>query len=440
MVGDKPSSPVREPKAQNNESNSSAIKGPAAQPPSRTLSRIPSGRELSTTIYILPTEIWVLIASNLPLASVVALALTSHHMNHQMQHFNIWERIQSSNCSSDKLELLELLEADLPDQMLCHACNQFHRRVLISWDYRDAPPHYRSVSIEGFECQKWKCSFDHFGPRLSGDSPGQAIHWMTCNLVMRAKRYSSKHGLPISRLQHLPDSHRYRRASNGGWNSDHTPFIVGNRLIIRERNFFGLESRPPRKLQDRFTICHHIGPTSFEQDFTTALNSLSCSAPGRYCYTGPVLGCKYCPTVFIVEVRPSWCYMCQAATRARNHTYTLTVTRYINFGACKTPKSREWQALLSKLPYCYYEYFFFDSNLVDYDEFSHALKESRAPHDIFDPEFLSLIDSNHETYAEKLEEVKAEESKAEESNAAEAKAAEAKIVKGKAAEVKICES
>jgi hypothetical protein len=153
-------------------------------------------------------------------------------MNHQMQHFNIWERIQSLKCSLDRLELLELLEADLPDQMLCHACYQFHRRALIPWNYRDAPPHYRSVSIEGFDCQKWKSFFDHFGPRLSGDSPSQVFHWMTCNLVMRAKRYSPKHGLPMSRLQHLPDSHRYERQSHGRWHSDHTPFIVGDRLIF----------------------------------------------------------------------------------------------------------------------------------------------------------------------------------------------------------------
>jgi hypothetical protein len=292
--------------------------------------------------------------------------------------------------------------------MLCHACTKYHRRTIISWNYGFPPASYPDVNIEGLECDKWMAMFDHLEPRLSGGPLAQGIPWMTCHLVMRAERYSSKHGLPIHTLQYYSGAHRYRESFYEDWRSDHTPFIMGDSLLIRERSFLGADIIPPVKLSGAFEICHHISSNLFHQDFATALYEVNYKETGDCYYTGPVMGCKYCPTVFIVEAKPSWCYKCEAAEKAQRFRYTLSVTRYVNLGTCKSPLTREWHALKSKAPYKHNRFFSIRSMEGTELSFHHAVKDSRAPCNIFDERFLEMIESNHEIFSERLQEVKAE--------------------------------
>jgi hypothetical protein len=107
------------------DSNSPDVLPSASLPEPEPASPRPK-RKPEAAIWRLPPELIHLVAKYLPPSAVAAFSLTS-----KTAQFLVGEQFLESLNYGDRLALLELLQSDMPNHLLCYQCSTFHHKASI---------------------------------------------------------------------------------------------------------------------------------------------------------------------------------------------------------------------------------------------------------------------------------------------------------------------
>jgi hypothetical protein len=107
----------------------------------------PSTATPSSPLEKLPAEILVQILDQIPPSSATAFTFSCKHIYRLLG--NKYSSILSDN-SGETLAYLQLLDKDLPDQIVCRPCGRLHKMASVEWYANCAySPHWRSSDYQG---------------------------------------------------------------------------------------------------------------------------------------------------------------------------------------------------------------------------------------------------------------------------------------------------
>lgn len=325
-----------------------------------------SAQSAATFPFSLPQEINDMILSYLPVESVIALALTCRL---------IYQTIPSLRFLDDegRLNLLVLLEKDVPHLYACHQCLRLHtwRRMAIQPDIRH--PYscggraYRTRTIINSRPPSRQC----------------AINYPLARLIVNRHLYGEQHGPPPevlnrtamenerclrrgvvltqARSARVMDNELYLKTtvqvylkeSNRGVlrkRSDKVPpgdesFLRCSMTGERRPQVWRLVSEARQLMygltEDRTLVCQHIGspwsatlcPPFYSGQPSDLFTSIDESLFPR---TGKIRSCRYCFTDFRVDVQ--WYPPDSKGPKG----WVVKITRWHQLGKCRSPLDAKW--------------------------------------------------------------------------------------------------
>ncbi|KAF2877033.1 hypothetical protein BDV95DRAFT_589675 [Massariosphaeria phaeospora] len=203
-------------------------------------------RQHSLGAFALPAELILMIATHLPDASVISLALTCRTL-----HSLCFPRHPHLN-PSEKQELLLMLERDMLHVVFCHSCVALHR-----WDPRSGfPGRTRHLACKQFGVVHHLCTC--------------YIPYHRARLVMNRHFYRSPHGMPLRRVE---QRYRSRQPQEGITQSDstHARIIDDNLLVLSVKTMCqsGGDAKALRHYVDSgiYDVCRHLSLAKGNPDY-----------------------------------------------------------------------------------------------------------------------------------------------------------------------------
>lgn len=252
----------------------------------------------------LPSEIWQHVASFLPLSSQASLALSCRGIAFVLGSI-AWQSLREN--PEELLNLLKLLDYQLPRHLLCFRCQVYHTR-----------------SSRKF------CNFKHNGRDTPLCYDLAFLRFSELQLAMRAVRLGPSYGQPISIKKLLK---RERRTNPAYAYSLCTAIVNGNFLFRLDSSRLFQDKQDlddNSRLKWDLGICGHyrlMVAKLCRQAFDNAFNGVDRAV---------VDCCSECFTEYEVTVR---------AETVRD--YSLAFTRWSDLGDGIDPRSPQWQSSLT---------------------------------------------------------------------------------------------
>ncbi len=302
----------------------------------------------SSIVSKFPTEIWDLVASNLPLSSAAALKAAGSFL-YAVIHEKFWLQLNQQEHREAKLELLQHLDRLFPDHVLCSSCTVFHPkgRLIRNRASNRVGPTYRPFRSR-LQCEEETRSTQMIDSTIS-------IPWRFVQLVKRAHRLGPDYGFPVESFNHLAT----RKTST----IRVTARIVDDRLLIRTESFMPIEisarstSLTALKHFVKLPRCKHrdCADSAYAQCHA-AVRALpmKSAAKGSYACQGALHRCLRCPSEHMITLRPYSDNEHKAISRKfeweGNGRYILKSTQWIDLGDCKALGDIQHRAISSDGP------------------------------------------------------------------------------------------
>ena len=164
--------------------------------------RLPGVDNSGACVYLLPVELWLLIASFLPLASQSSLAFTSRRLA-SIFGPTCWQEL--GKYPEECLDFLRLLDSQLPKHRLCSSCLTYH---------------LRSKRRRYGECESWLI----IGFFVA------SLRFSQVQLAIRAERLGPQFGEPVPPFKALRSIVPRR---NPAFSNRFDTAIVDGRLLFR---------------------------------------------------------------------------------------------------------------------------------------------------------------------------------------------------------------
>lgn len=299
----------------------------------------------------LPIEIWQLIGSYLPLASITAFTLTCWRAVEMFGNEH-WSELLKNQHREDRVEFLQLLDTVLPSHLLCATCNIYHKRSK------------RESLFRGTYIRSSKNSCEDplkHGNLYEAGCGYELMSWHQIHLVMRSYRLGSKFG---PSMQVLKDTRQFIGScivSEGRISNDklllRTRFSIpmDPREIVRSpaSKPSALELLQPETCQHDLSIWQQVTP-DIQSFCASALKTNSEQSIVATPVSLPISACKYCPTEICIEMGHHMAFpksdVAKVRRRISQPLLLLVVTRWVDVGEGLAKESEEWKALTSTHP------------------------------------------------------------------------------------------
>jgi hypothetical protein len=298
----------------------------------------PHPQSTSLVFKKLPTELFQLIATFLPLSAAVSLTLTCRQASVILRGRYL-DRINKKGCP-EKLEFVQLLERDLPRHILCAECELLHSRKQLQ-----NPPSITPCEIAD---RSFYLSL-YIQPQFDS---------ITFLLAMKLHR----HGLDSSKLlSHFTGSGTIRRITHiQHWKSQ--PRIVNGHYLLRHQTRLLLRAPPPYEIDfdiinlrvcpDWYSGYFYIakmvrqhpnyrpevdGPPRLVRMLACRISHLDNAELNSSCSTcAGLIRCKNCPTEFQVDVK-----------NVNEQGVALVITRWLDLGEGRDLQDERFRSHLS---------------------------------------------------------------------------------------------
>ena len=299
-------------------------------------------------LHSLPPQVLRRVLEHLPLSSMAAFAMTSHHSNTLVRSIkNPFALIKKEGNEAERARFSILcFDKHYPDHIICYHCGSYHKRKSPGsrdiWG-QNAPAafKYGTRTI----CKRRTTKFD-------------GLDWETVHETMRGFRHSPRYGHNLLRPEGVHQQGSKR------WGSDIYALPCDGHLLLRKRWVSGIpevEDVDPKAVVFGipYSLCPHLN---------SVLNiySMGCGIRNavsrfytyhdpeelKYGYVDKALRCTACPTEVVIEITPRRLFIgnCADESRFPKSTYVVSVSRYVDFGKCQDPEDIEWKALTERRP------------------------------------------------------------------------------------------
>ncbi|KAK0620902.1 hypothetical protein B0T14DRAFT_497335 [Immersiella caudata] len=292
----------------------------------------------------LPTEIIDQILTHLPPESALAFALTCRYF--YAKHFNYYRATQLS--PTERLNMLYLLERDVPHLYLCHHCWYLHtwRHITTGRNRR----FHTSVISRG------RCISPRRRNAISGGLFVPDFLWelrpRDIRLAMNRHVLGSLHGPPLSTLggSRLTTCEATGVSRAQFWSGQ----VINDNLYLHGTDTFQpldtgpLDKEAPRNYIEAFPrllICPHLLTHS------KVISSSTTKDPGYYSIPelirDPNTGAIFRPIAGPVRSCPVCCTDYQIHIKQRRGRFTMQITKWQKLGSCHSTSGSAWEKLVA---------------------------------------------------------------------------------------------
>lgn len=313
----------------------------------------------------LPAELLFTIEDYMTADQIICLGLTCHFF---WSTFSITRGLRylrfdkaQDGCKSN---FLSAFEPSLPGFWPCHTCLKFHPRDSLEVPGDEFELQRRRKQLTDLEWSdelRRRSLTHHYSWALTTTCEkingyfyiqNTPIRWEFCRLVVRAQTLSSKHGIPLNRLEYHwneQDKDRYILMTAPDKlddfffpeNIDILPQVVQGRLILRAEHTLRVYPSSFEQVKDPgrhlFWTCSH---QTFEEGSMLSSFFLEAVAAGRRSASrfgaGKSRRCCFCLTEFNIKLRTT--------SSVRRGSFVLAVNVYRDFGLMKHPSDPEWRS------------------------------------------------------------------------------------------------
>lgn len=323
--------------------------------------REPRDEKREQMVANLPAEIWMRVTSFLNTADAAQLALSNKALHDKLSAVHL-PALQRPENITDRIVVLQNMDARLKDYLLCFPCGTYHRRTRpgeekLMKDY---------VLHPIFDCPNAR---NTVLPRIRL-THGRELPYYFVQLAVRGSKYTPSHGITPKSLE------RSWKCKDSTWTHRTRYMYHDGRLLMR---VVSQTFAPPKLtvtgerhlLYDReeytpfFSVCSHWRdgelmrickcalahipepPRSITSQLRQAPKISYSAAHPNYIVSGcdlcaPMRRCPECPTEYLVEVR----MVEDPRDAVQTFKHALVVTRWSDLGDGSSPyTSPEWAAL-----------------------------------------------------------------------------------------------
>lgn len=307
----------------------------------------------------IPLDIWSRIVEHCRPADAANLALANKTLRYRLGA-GPWKALDRPGNRRDKTEVLLQWDELYPYQLLCFPCGAYHYRLRPGQE-RLQPPN-AMITNPVYDCPN---ATEMAPPRIRL-THGRMLNFSLLQLAARTERYTPTHGIPANALS------RRWKDKDSGWSHTTRIYFHNNHLLFRASSvcFADANLTPSQQrllLYSRsdyapyFSVCEHWHKGDLMQYAKCAVGHIPApgqsiveqlkKAPGvslkkihpdqfpKQCdECKPIRRCPYCPTEYLIEIK----LVEDPNDRIRRFKHAICVTRWSDFGECRSPWETEW--------------------------------------------------------------------------------------------------